>query len=232
MYTFLIVCYCVHMESNEVAKLKEELLVLRQMEATKTAAKDFPFFLEKFVYTHDEHDSIHPTKKFPPLDYLMDLAKLFVIEDKVLVEKSRQMMVSWIACSFALWLAMFHEGKRVFIQSKKEADANALLDRCKFIYRELPEVMRIQYPANKPMPYCKMQWGKQNSIIQAIPQGADVLRQYTSSLIISDEMAFQEKAEEAYIAARPTLIGGGKFIGISSPNYKEFFYQMVGDKLG
>jgi len=58
------------------------------------------------------------------------------------------------------------------------------------------------------------------------------LRQYTSSLIISDEMAFQEKAEEAYIAARPTLIGGGKFIGISSPNYKEFFYQMVGDKLG
>lgn len=192
------------------------------------ASGNFYHFLKEFVRTQDEHDKFSPIKPLPQKNYIKELAHLFQNTDKLLVEKSRQMMVTWIACAYALWVAMFHEGRRVFLQSKKEQDANANLDRVKLIYQHLPEKLKDMFPVDPPA-YCKMGWGKRNSIIQAVPQGQDVLRQYTASLIISDEMAFQEKAEEAYVAARPTLVGGGQFIGISSPNFKEFFYRLAND---
>lgn len=189
---------------------------------------DFGYFLRQWVMTQDEHDKTSPIKPMPDKQYIRELAHLFQTTDKLLVEKSRQMMVSWVACAYALWLALFHDGRRVFIQSKKEQDANALLDRVKLIYNHLPERLKTIYPCDPPA-YCKMAWGKRNSIIQAVPQGADVLRQYTASAIISDEAAFQEKAEEAYIASRPTLVGGGQMIMISSPNFKNFFYLLKSD---
>ena len=206
---------------EELVSELESLMFEKKLRKAKT---DFYFFLMEFVYTQDEHsdDSI---KRVPKKDYIKELAHAFQIEDKLLIEKSRQMMVTWISCAYALWFTMFQEGKRTFMQSKKEADANANLDRIKLIYRYLPDEIKEDYEADNPMPYCKLTWKKRNSIIQAIPQGPDVLRQYTSALIISDEMAFQEKSEEAYMSAKPTLSGGGRFIGISSPNFKEFFYR-------
>lgn len=207
----------------------QALQLQTDLEDVERAKKDFVYFCRSFVYTQDEHDENAPIKKLPDKTYLYDLAHLFQTENKILVEKSRQMMVTWLACAYALWEAL-KDGRRIFIQSKKEKDANALLDRVKLIYDHLPEYFRAAFPTDPPA-YCKMSWGKRNTIIEAIPQGADVLRQYTASLIISDEMAFQEKAEDAYSSARPTLIGGGKFIGISSPNFKEFFYLLSRDEV-
>lgn len=195
----------------------------------RKASKDFLFFLEHYVYTLDEHDKLNPIKKMPKKPYLKELAQHFVNERLLLVEKSRQMMVTWLACSYSLWVAMFNEGKRVFIQSKKEKDANSILDRIKFTYERLPDLMKLTYPAQSA--YCKISWPKQNSIIEAIPQGPEQVRQYTASLIISDEMAFQEQAEEAFIAAKPSLTGGGQYIGISTPNFKNFFYLLAKDKV-
>ncbi len=163
--------------------------------------------------------------------HLTELATHFLNEPLLLIEKSRQMMVTWIFVACHLWDAMFHEGRRIFFQSKKEHDANHLVDRAKFIYKRLPEVMKLKHPANEPMAYLKLEFGKQNSIIQGTPQGSNILRQYTASRVFSDEMAFQEKAEEAYIAAKPTLTGGGSFIGVSSPNFKEFFYLLKSDQI-
>lgn len=213
------------LEPSELAELQYQT----ELESFNRAKEDFVYFCRHYVYTQDEHDEKAPIKQLPQKKYLLELADVFQKEEKVLVEKSRQMMVTWLACAFALWTAL-KDGKRVFIQSKKEKDANALLDRVKLIYQNLPTEMKQMYPVDPPA-YCKMSWGKRNTIIEAIPQGADVLRQYTASLIISDEMAFQDQAEDAYNSARPTLIGGGKFIGISSPNFKEFFYRLTRDEV-
>jgi hypothetical protein len=49
--------------------------------------------------------------------------------------------------------------------------------------------------------------------------------------LFSDEMSFQEKAAEAYIAAKPALAGGGAFVGVSSPNGKNFYYLLARDKI-
>lgn len=196
----------------------------------KRAKKDPYFFLTRFCYTLDEHDSQTPVKQFPEKRYIRDLCDLFVVEDLLAIEKSRQMMVSWTFMGLALWFTMYREGIRTFIMSKKEKDANALLDRVKFIYEHLPQQLKQKYKSD-PFKYCELKWSKRNSIIQAIPQGADQVRQYTSSLIISDESAFQERSEEAYTAAKPSLSGGGKYVAISTPNGREFFERIVNDKL-
>lgn len=211
--------------------LVAELERLTEQRSLIEAEQNFPFFLKTYVWTQDEHDVRSPFKKFPDKPYLMEMAQVFVDNDAVAVEKSRQMMVTWLACAFSLWYTMFYPGRRTFIQSKKEHDANALVDRVKFIYERLPETMKSAHPANQPMSYLRLDFGKQSSIIQGLPQGDAQVRQYTASLIISDEAAFQDKAEEAYIAALPTLVGGGKYIAISSPNFKEFFYRVVQDEL-
>lgn len=199
-------------------------------QALRKSATDFGFFCRNFVYTLDEHDEDNPTKPIPmEKKYLSDLASIFQTERLLIIEKSRQMMVTWIGMAYCLWVGMFHEGRRVFVQSKKEKDADELINRAKFIYSHLPEYFKIRYRANEPMSYLTIKFGKHNSVIQGIPQGADVIRQYTLSLLWSDEMAFQEKAEEAFVSAKPALSGGGQFIGVSTPNFKEFFYRLRSD---
>ena len=46
-----------------------------------------------------------------------------------------------------------------------------------------------------------------------------------------DEAAFQERAEEAWIAAKPTIVGGGSVVMVSTPNFKNFFYLVKTDAL-
>ena len=198
----------------------------------KRCREDLLYFLTKYVKSLDEHDTIDPIKPLPmDKQYLQDIAWLFINEKLLLIEKSRQMLVTWIITACCLWDAQFHEGRRIAIQSKKEQDANAILDRVKFIYRHEPDILKQAHRANEPMAYTRLEFGKQNSIIMAIPQGAEQLRQYTFSRVIVDEAAFQEQAEEGYIAMRPTLTGGGKLVMVSSPNFKNFFWRIRSDKI-
>lgn len=220
------------MLNTDPATKKETIKMITDM-AVEKASNDLLFFLENFVLTHDEHDEESPIKPIPmEKEYLKELAELWLRHPLLLIEKSRQMMVTWLITACYLWDVQFHAGRRVFFQSKKEGDANANVDRAKFIYDHQPEYMKAMFPANQPMAYLKLQFGKQNSIIQGTPQGPDVLRQYTASGIFSDETAFQEKAEDAYTAAIPTIMGGGRYTMVSSPNFKEFFYRTRSDKLG
>lgn len=213
---------------------KKELIMNLAVAGVERAGTDLFYFLDTMVYTQDEHDLHQPIKKMPMhKEYMRELAGHFLNEQLLLVEKSRQMMVTWIMVACHLWDVMFHEGRRVFFQSKKEADANHLVDRAKVIYRNIPEpfksVIYEKYPARMPMAYLKLEFPRNQSIIQGTAQGADVIRQYTASRIFSDELAFQEKAEEAFIAAKPTLVGGGSFVGVSTPNFKNFFYLLAKD---
>ena len=215
---------------------KKELIKNLAVAGVERAKDDLLYYLSNMVYTQDEHDQESPIKPMPMhKKYMRELAQHFLTENLLLIEKSRQMMVTWIMVACHLWDAQFHQGRRIFFQSKKEADANHLIDRAKTIYRNYPEpfksVIHEKYPAREPMAYLKLEFPRNQSIIQGTAQGADIIRQYTASRIFSDEMAFQEKAEEAFIAAKPTVTGGGSFVGVSTPNFKNFFYLLAKDQI-
>jgi hypothetical protein len=47
-----------------------------------------------------------------------------------LIEKSRQLMCSWVLCSLYLWDAQCQTNLLNFLCSKKEEDSDRLIQRC------------------------------------------------------------------------------------------------------
>lgn len=115
------------------------------------------------------------------------------------------------------------------MMSKKEKDANALIDRCKLIYSKLPQQLQDRYPRD-PEKYLEMKWSKRGSTLLGVPQGEDQVRSYTASLIVMDESAFQDKAEKVFEAAQPSIQGGGKFVSISTTNGRNWFWRVNYDQ--
>ena len=105
----------------------EEKVQLSQRAAqdnSKLVKNDLMTFLTDYTFTLDEHDKINPIKKLPmDKEYIKDMATLFLNERLLIIEKSRQMLVTWIGMAYCLWMAMFHPGQRIAVQSKKEGDA-------------------------------------------------------------------------------------------------------------
>jgi hypothetical protein len=223
----------------------------------KRCRESFPYFLFRHCRTLDEHDPTQFAKAFPRHPYILTLSKVLQSERRIAVEKSRQMMISWVVCAFVLWVAMFQPNVLFFVQSKKEEDAADRLDRIYKIYFRLPAFMRERFPLNlnSGRPGTQLYtdlyltWRgedraffgfddssmapgsefadlvKNNSVrsrIWAIPQGADVVRQYTASGLFSDEDAFQSLAGEAYGAYMPTMSKDSWVIKVSTPNPGHF----------
>lgn len=187
--------------------------------------RDPAFFLFNYVLTLDSHDAAHPIKRFPYKPYLHYIVKIWEREPLIVIPKSRQMMLTWIMVALHYWLAAFHVGKTVFIQSKKEDDADTLLERGAFIHEQLPAWLKPQGVKT----YCYFEFEALHSVIQAVSQSSNALRQHTATAILSDEVAFQPYASESFASAKPTVINGGKWTGLSTANGREFFYRLVDD---
>lgn len=183
------------------------------------------FFLFNFVKTLDEHDRENPIKDFPQKDYFREIIKVFLDEKLILVPKSRKMMMTWLFVALFLWDTMYHPGIATFYVSKREEDSDFLVKRSYFIYERLPNYLKI--PCR--LKYCNLEFPSINSKIQGMSQEADALRTQTASNLFFDEFAFQPYGREALQAAKPTIQGKGRFVGVSTANGKNFFYNIMND---
>lgn len=183
-------------------------------------------YLERQVFTQDEHDDTVESKAFPDKAYIRQMVGWWLSSKMNLWEKSRQIMASWLMCALYLHDTQFGMGRRNFIQSKKELDSDALLRRCYFIWFHQEPWLKALFPAEYT--YCHLRFfkpGQQGGLpyseLHAIPQGGDILRQYTASGLFIDEGAFQPDLESSIRSAGPMLKGGGRIDVVSSaePGY-------------
>lgn len=136
-------------------------------------------------------------------------------------EKSRQVMVTWLCCAWLLWLAKYHPHQLLLVQSKREDDAAALVftkepffARISFMESHLPMHLRtLNFP--KAGAYGHLYFPN-GSHIWAIPEGGDIIRSQTPSVVFSDEAAFQPEFGAAVTAALPAIKGGGCLVAVSS----------------
>ena len=200
-------------------------------------------FLCECVFTRDEVDSEHPIKLYPGNDpdfaYLKFLVAMWIKHKKLGIPKSRRMTVSWTFIALALWECIFFKGKFWAFTSKKEEDAKELVERAEFIYKHippdkippelLPKLKRGEMQTSPPV----MDFEGIYSKIQGFPQGGNQLRQRGCSGILEDECAFQEESEDTYVAAEPTIKGGGRMIKVSSRATVDggFFKKVCFDQL-
>ena len=70
-----------------------------------------------------------------------------------------------------------------------------------------------------------------NSEIRAIPHGGEAIRSWTATAVFTDELAFQEDAEDAIRAALPTIGKKGRLTAVSTANGENYWYELVADKL-
>ena len=200
-----------------------------QSEALKRCGENGLFFAQ-FVKTRDEVDPENTVKPFPiHLPYVQELWRELASNSKVAIAKSRQMFMTWIACTFAVWSARRAPNQLVVLQTQTWPDATKLvsvaggdrdaayLGRCQFIERNLPTWLKVRVKEQEGM----LSYPDLGSVIEALPGGADKIRGKVPSVVILDEFATHEEAWGEWTALAPLIQKAAKVIIISTPNGSE-----------
>jgi hypothetical protein len=206
-----------------------------------------------FVHTKDSHEKKHPVKQMPvkEKDFLKIVFLYMLACDKLAIPKSRQMMVSWALSAYDVWHAMSAPYRHVIYQTKKEADAHAMVTegrknpaggRMDFIIQHLPDWLQddnitsgtgnlvgnlIFSPERVDDFGTGIPW--YGSRIEAVPGGPDQVRGKTPSKVSIDEGAFHEMLGKVIVACNPAVADGGQLHIISSVDAGSDFNSTVLD---
>ena len=194
-------------------------------EAFRRCREDGWFFTTAFVKTRDEADA-DSVKMFPDKAYLRAIWQEIDANQRVVIAKSRQLMLSWLLCAYCVWFTRFREHKLTAWQTQKELDAIGMVclpgaeagsgyaARMQFVIQRLPEWLRGGWREAEGTLTCT---DTQSSII-ALPGGANQVRGKTLSLLVEDEFAFQAEQAATYQAVAPLVQKATKFVAVSTPN--------------
>jgi hypothetical protein len=214
----------------------------KRFEAYKALAFDeakhnCEYFIEEFVKIEDR-DSAELATAFNLWPNQRAGLRTILKNKLVVALKARQLGFSWLSLAYAVWMIALHPGKSVLALSKTEEDAKELVRRAVFILRNLPdwmirqsnapdknaivfEFMATQVTIHNP--------GGEPSFFRSFPAGQNSGAGFTGNLLILDEWALQQYAEEIWTAAYPTINRptGGQVIGISTMRLGSFFETVV-----
>jgi len=199
------------------------------------------YFITKYCYT------LAPQRKskielIPKWDYIELLIDNIHRDQNNLIEKSRQMTVSWISQAYNIWGLLFGNGYSALNLSRKEglvddSSHNSLFGKMRFIYKNLPEWMIEeqlgQYqPVDRLFKFLNVENKIRNNSIIGESANPDAGRSGNYKKVFADEFAFVNKSENVYSGfdeACPT----GKNL-ISTPSWKgkkTCFYRLRQDAL-
>jgi hypothetical protein len=178
-----------------------------------------------WVLTHDEHDEANPIKPLPADEYIHAIIRLWQEADYGIIEKSRQVRMSWLFAWLKLWLAMVRDGQHVIFQGKRIDDVDAgnphrMLGRARFIREHLPPFLRPEVKAAN----VTSETYANGSTLEALPEYPDVVRSRVPSAMDMDESGFYDDAEANWNAAKASA---KKLWSISTPNGHEFNYRQA-----
>lgn len=192
-----------------------------------------------YVFTEDEHakPGEDSRKPFPPHPYLEGIVAIYQKSPVGIIMKSRQLMLTWLFCWLLLHRAITTAGALCVAQGKREEDVlakgtKALMGRIRFMRKNLPAHLQpvIAEEESKSTEVYAHD-GNKTSAILAVPQGADIIRSLTATDVFMDELAFHPEGEAAWTAALPTIRGGGRLWGVTTPNGREFCYKQADERM-
>ena len=155
---------------------------------------------------------------FQKWDYIKELATAIADNRLVTVLKARQLGFSWTSAAYAAWLITFSPGTNVLMISKGQTEAFSLLDKVRFILKNLPKDW--QHPLS-PDSRSEIGVPSMDSKVMALPSTEDAGRSETASVVIQDEADFHEYHAQNYAAVKPTIDGGGQMIMGSTSNKRK-----------
>jgi len=180
-------------------------------EQYKLCAESPQYFMKKYCLIQ------HPTKgKIPFILYPFQETCLDEFRNNRynIILKSRQLGLSTLSASYALWRMIFQEDFQVLVIATGKDVAKNLITKIRIMYQNLPSWLRV--PASEDN---KMSLVLENgSRVVAISSAPERARSEALSLLIMDEAAFIDKIDEIWTASQQTLATGGDCIVLSTPN--------------
>ena len=155
-------------------------------------------FLTYFACTWDEHEKteLALAKPFPRTALFRFLCRGWEELDIIFIEKSRQIMMTWFFAAMFLHDILSRVVRRNMFQSKKQEDANNVLDRSRHIYERLLadygallDIPQVKMFGQKHGTMTQMEIEKTKCLLWAIPQGPDIVRSYTTTGICCISMS-------------------------------------------
>ncbi len=162
-----------------------------------------------------------------------------VLHRLLCILKARQLGITWLVLWYALHGMLFRVGYTVVALSRRDDDAMELVNRMRFMLKNLPPWLCVEGKVYIPG-YTGVVWnataheveiiradGEASRFI-AMPASQDSGRSFTASLVILDEWAFQQYATQIWTAAYPTINRptGGKVIGLSTAKRLTLFHEI------
>lgn len=183
---------------------------------TLTRVTQDPFLFSTFV------NVVHPVRGKTPFKlypYQRTCLYYFLRERFNIILKFRQAGLTELIAMYCLWLAMYRSNKNIVILSLKERVAKKVLRKIKYMYRHLPEYLKVDIVNGRPGEMgtnTEMEFAN-GSTIASIPTTEDAGRSEGLSLLVIDEAAIMKWAKIIWAAAFPTLSTGGSAIVNSTP---------------
>ena len=175
--------------------------------------------LEAFIFFCNNFAHIkHPNKGkilFELRDAQIETARMWISNRYTIVLKSRQIGFSTLAAAYSFWITYFWPDRFVVMLSKTEREATKLLGKSKYIYKFLPDWLRLAGPELTQNNMLKMTFDNE-SVIESLPSANEPARGESVYLAIIDEMAFLPNPEEAWAAIEPIADVGGRVICLST----------------
>jgi hypothetical protein len=132
-------------------------------------------------------------------------------ERMLVMLKARQLGISWLCLTYALWLLIYHAPATVLLFSLREAEAVELLERLRGMYARLPRWMQARRVI------------RESGTVFALSNGSRGLafstrsgRSYTATLALVDEADFVPELGTFLNGVKPTIDAGGKLFLVST----------------
>jgi hypothetical protein len=217
-----------------IERLRQQKNRQKELETKVTAATSDPYlWLTEHTKTFNEHwqeeQRPNPYEPFPRLPYFKPLLDIFQNERIILIEKSRDMMISWACVGYLLWEAMRVPERGIVLQTLKEDKVEQLVDYAKCLYRWQPDWLKEYYPLAKPLERqgaLELQF-KNGAYVIGLPGGADQVRSYHPWGYMNDESSFQPEAGECYNEALAAVKGKLIFNSSAGPGWFADFRRDV-----
>lgn len=186
------------------------------------------YYVKNFVHIENKDD---PSQLIVPF-------QLWPKQEKALKEiagnrlnavlKARQLGITWLVLSEASRLLLCWTGRTVVALSRSEEEAKELVRRLSVIFRTMPDL--IAESKNVPVGWVGPVFDAKTmdltvtfpngpeSTFKAFPSSPNAGRSFTADLVILDEWAFQQWAEDIWKALFPVInrTTGGRLIGLST----------------
>jgi len=189
-------------------------------EEYKKCLVDPMYFMKKYVKIQHQTRGIVPFELYP---FQEETLQDFIDHDRNIVLKSRQMGISTLVSAYALWTMIFNPGKNVLILSTVQNTSKEIVSKIRLANNNLPSWLKVPTVEDNRL---SLKF-KNESRVLAASSAADSARGFSSYLLVMDECAFIENAEEVWTSAQQTMATGGRAILLSTPNgVGNFFHQM------